>query len=625
MPITSRLSDAFPSRSDGRHGRVAGIVGLVCLAVAALWLLTSLMALVNFAWPQPLYDQFRLYLIYLTESFPANVLELENGHRPILPALLRVAEIHAFAANQHLQIVVGAMFALGSALFLARAAWRETALPVPARASGVLIAMLAVLWMGNARMLLHGNELVHAYLLTLSVMLGAACVERARSGNVLAWMSAATVCGMIATFSFGPGIATFAALFLVALSARIRPAGLLVLIAGCVVSLALYMAVLPGSAGVRGMLAFDPLESFLAMTRWLASPWVNAWLGLADPPLAEWLDQSLSGSWLGRVLIGSAGVANAALGNDWRALGSVLIGLAGLAALAIHTLRALLRPQATSRLDRIALALGLFGAATAAIMGLGRLEFFRTYPDQVFAERYLVWPCLFWAGLALLTHGRLRGRSLRLANGSAVAVMLIALALLPTHHAWIGWGSVVYRYAQRSAASARADALDAEVFPDDDSARFTTVVRVLDLFRERGLAMFSEPGSGLLGRKIASLQTDTSTQVQWLAAEAFGDARNGASCGHLAGWITSGISRVAHGGPLVVVDDDGRVMGYAEFSFIAPNARPLRLDAPRKRGFDAYLRELDAHRTYRLVQLELPGDSGSVLATIPGADFKPRQ
>ena len=70
--------------------------------------LTTLCAIVNFGFRQPMWDQWREYETFLGLPFPQNVIQLANGHRPILPNLVRVAEIHWFAANQLLQLSVGA-------------------------------------------------------------------------------------------------------------------------------------------------------------------------------------------------------------------------------------------------------------------------------------------------------------------------------------------------------------------------------------------------------------------------------------------------------------------------------------------------------------------------------------
>ena len=118
-----------PVRDDNRPPVAVVLRGLVIvwLILAGLWYAaSSLITIANYAWPQLAFDQFRSYTYYLGMPFPDNVLMLENGHRPIIPALLRVAEIHAFAANQYLQIAFGATCATLAATIIALSAWRES-------------------------------------------------------------------------------------------------------------------------------------------------------------------------------------------------------------------------------------------------------------------------------------------------------------------------------------------------------------------------------------------------------------------------------------------------------------------------------------------------------------------
>jgi hypothetical protein len=56
-------------------------------------------------------------------------------------------------------------------------------------------------------------------------------------------------------------------------------------------------------------------------------------------------------------------------------------------------------------------------------------------------------------------------------------------------------------------------------------------------------------------------------------------------------------------GHLVVLDESNTIVGLAEFSFIR-SERALRLDLPRKRGFDGYIRDYSANEIYRLVLLQ---------------------
>ncbi len=135
----------------GRLGLLRGVPDAWFVLGGAFYLLTGLAMIAAFAWPQPFLDQFRLYPIYLELPFPENVLQRENGHRPIIPGLIRVLEIHWLGANQMLQIAFGAFCALATALCAAWIALREDRLARPLRLAGAMLAVMAVFWLGNAQ------------------------------------------------------------------------------------------------------------------------------------------------------------------------------------------------------------------------------------------------------------------------------------------------------------------------------------------------------------------------------------------------------------------------------------------------------------------------------------------
>lgn len=93
---------------------------------------------------------------------------------------------------------------------------------------------------------------------------------------------------------------------------------------------------------------------------------------------------------------------------------------------------------------------------------------------------------------------------------------------------------------------------------------------------------------------------DDGLSVSLLASEPVADAVSGRTALHFTGTVDEGIRSVA-GGPLVVLDAQHRVRGYAQFSFIRPGAKPFRLSLPAKRGFDGYVADYDPAETYELV------------------------
>jgi hypothetical protein len=589
----------------------------VLLLFGSLYALSGLIAIINFAWPHPMFDQYRLYTYYLGLPFPENVLQLENGHRPIVPALIRLAEIQWFSANQILQITFGTTCAFLTAAIVAITVWRERDVSMPIRAACFASAWISVFWLANARMLLHGNELVHAYLLTLCVVLGALAVYRASRGSSQAWMFAATMTCIVATFCFGPGIATFPALVVLAWLSRVPLRSLWSLPAGFAICIIVYLWALPGDGGVRGMLHLRPLESIAMAARWIASPWITAWLGFAEPSSYPWITDKSDSSSIISALKYSADTSQALLHLDWRFGGAMLIGLSGFGILAIALLRRLGRRSALGLSESLALTLAMFGAATSLVIGIGRLDYLIELPGQVFADRYLVWPCLFWLGcgmLLLLKFDRI-GRPARAV--AIIVAVIVPIALLPTHESGVGWGALVYRNGQIAAIAARSDVIDGNRFYDDAAASRGDRLLTLRLLKERRLAMYAAPETEWLGRSVSLTAADPRVEIQFARVDAVNDVRDGSLAAHFDGTIATGLNVVRDGGALAVVDSHDRVTGFVVRSFLGSHKSSLRLNLPKKRGFDGYIRHYSPTETYRLVLLDPTAGIARPIARIP--------
>lgn len=542
----------------------------------------------------------------------------ENEHRPILPGLVRVAEIHWFDANQILQIVFGAACALLTAGLIALACWREQSLGRLARGAGVFASLAAIFWFGNARMLIHGNELVHAYLVTASVALGAWAVWRARTGAAMRWMLVATLAGMVAAFSFGSGMALFPALTIAAFGLGLGWRAWSLPLLGCGIALGLYLGVLPGDATIRATLEFRPWDSALMACRWIASPWINAWLGFADPPYIP-PHAGLLAQGHGRYLVESANWVQSATGLSWATSLATLIGASGFCLLGAWLLRLLSLRRIESRLELLAGVLMMFGAAAAVVVSVGRLGYLELHPEQVFADRYLVWPCLFWLGVFLMLIGW-RGRLQSARQVSAVLVAVVAsIALWPTHELGIGWTQTLQRGNEQMAAAARADVIDPDVFwRDDPSVLFDDKLRSLQLFRERRLVMFAMPGATAIGERWnGELDTRITTTLRMSDPEPVSDVRDGRHPAHFFAVVEQGLDAIdAETEILAVLDPTQRIVGYAQFAF-SGEARPaLQWWPHRKRGFDAFIRDYEPTARYRVVALDFNAGRGQVLGEI---------
>lgn len=598
--------------------QVARTLIVAWLIVAGLWYAVStLLTIANFGWTQLAFDQFRSYTSSLGMPFPANVMVLENGHRPIIPALLRVIEIHAFAANQYLQIAFGATCATLAATIIAVTAWRESISSAPVRAAGVLFALVGIFWLGNARMLLHGNESVAIYLVVVCVIAGALMLRRGAAEGRARWIVGAAVAGTLATFCFAAGIALFPSFLVLAwlLGARWRHISIIAVFAALCV--ALYLFVLSGDGGVRSSLHFRPVASVVVAARWLASPWITGWLGFADPQTHE----IVLGTPLGLAMKHSANFLQALLHLPWRTSGATLIGLTGLLVLATSVIAKARRRGPMTATRTIAFALMLFAAATAGLIGIGRLDYLDKFPEQIFADRYLVWGCLFWMGIGLLLVTLANSRRPWLRNGLLAFACLLPIAMLPFQQYGAGWGAAVYHLNQAGAAAAMSDVFDDRLFTDNQDATLEQRVRSYELLRKDQLGPFRFAGTEDLGHALLidplNKPADVAVNVQKLSAVS--DARDATTGAMFEGVVSAGIRAIRARGPLAVIDPDRRIVGYAVFSFVGKPMKPLSLSLPLKRGFEGYVNNHDPAIRYRLVSMDGDGIKGIAwnLAELP--------
>ena len=550
---------------------------LALLSLAGWYALTTLSAFANLAWRSPMFDQWRGYTYYLLHAFPDNVLQLENGHRPVVPALLRVFEAWCCGASQALQIWTGAALASLAVLLTAAVAFRDRTHGWPVRSAMALAMAVGIFWLGYARMLLHGNESVHAYLV-VSCVLGAGLLAHraARSGSVWSVLAAAGLC-TVAMFSFGPGVASFAAVALV-LIVRGAPWRLLLpLLAVLAAALVLYLFVLPGDQGVRNQLLLRPLDSAWVALQWLGSPWANGWLFAWPGAGPDWMSEGIEGRGAGGGLLRwSAGLALAPLGGaGGTATLAALLGAAGVGAWGWCTVRLWRHRLHMRAIQALALAASAFALATASLIGLARLPLFTAHPGQVFADRYLVWSTLFWAALAILLLSMLPARpgAWRRSVLAVGGVAALAALLLPTHGLLAGWAAVVNRHSEMAIVGAWMD-VRGPLFPDGADARLADVEATLAAMRDRDLGPFADPPPVHPGSRA---DIDTALACAPPAQVDGWQEPDGRAVVRLQGECPA--ASEGHPAWLVIVDHEGLVHGLARR---VPGGDALRLGpAPR--------------------------------------------
>jgi len=377
------------------------------LVLPAVIVVSSLYALSVASWTVIARDQWRIYDHYLSNSFPGNVLAVQNGHRPVVPGLFFLADLHLLGASNYFLGVAGMSLAALVAGLWSRLAWRETAFDATTRALAAGIPWIAVFWLASERTLGHGSEAVQNFCTLSGLLLGVRAIARARdSPHRLAMAPLAAAGCLVATFSFGSGIVSWVVVVGVALGAG-APAGSLALLAGgFLVTTAIYVSAVwrPALRSYSG----------LGATLQDAAVWLGAPLYYALRPFRPRGIDPDTGFGLSCGLLGGLGLALAG----------------GLVA------RRLLRRQAGSELEVWSTALVAFVAGTAFSVAVGRAGLFKVLPAERLAPRYVIWTCVFWAGLlVLLGLEAARSRRRGLARAWRVAVVLLTLGILPAHSA----------------------------------------------------------------------------------------------------------------------------------------------------------------------------------------------
>ena len=492
--------------------------------VAAMWLLAPRV---------PYADAWRHLARFVATPFPGDILRPDNGHHEVLPNIVRVLELRLFDGGQTLQIATGLMLALATLL----AYWRGVGgLDDPRRRlAALLAAAVALFWLGNVRALAHGNESVHAYLVTLCLALGLHALVRSRGPAAGALLAGA--CGLAASFSFGSGFASFAAFGLVL---ALRRAGLApwCVLAGAA---ALTLALLQLGGGSAGGLRFAPAQQLSMLLAWLSGPSVYAAWPLLDPQVAAQLPSPLRMP-VGAVAHAYESAVGPAMGGPWPQL---LAGAAGLGWLA-----ALCRCARHGCSPAMAFGLGtaVFALAVGGMIVLVRFDYFAAHPGQLLAPRYLVWSSLFWGGLAIATAATARRSGRVLAS-----VVLVAAALLPSQ-AWMGMlGARMAQVAERSALAATVGVLEPEL-PLGETVP-GELAEARPVLRDAAVAVFAWPEAAWQGRDWPGDATrervPTQLEVQRVPNRLGPDGRR----------LRFRLDASCH--RLLLLDRDGRVAGMA--------------------------------------------------------------
>ena len=467
------------------------LLALLLLGVATVYALQTYSVLYNTGFNAPFLDQYAFYPTYIEQAFPQNIIQPENGHRPIFPALVRVVEINYFHADQSLQRIVGTVLTTAAWLGLVLLCLYRQGLGLLRQATIVVVVTLAFFWLGNVRMLVHGSEQLHVYGVLSGLVLALALMYRMHRQPTLPGFGCMVAAAFFATFCFGNGLVVFPTLMVMAFLLRWPWRWQFAVAAATGFAALLYTRWLPSSE-VNPLPALGSIPAGAALTMsWLNSAVNAAWLNLGAWDLAriDYLGHmALHTSWIGHA---AKWVVNENLPLQSSLRLTFWLGLFCTVLAAVIVLYHVRRGVQT-RLQFVALSLMVFAAGTAALIVLFRVDYFQSAgSSQLFADRYVPWSCLWWLGLGLYALSWLPqtgGKTSRF--GPAVWVLFIAWALSLSHVTNMSWAGLVRQHlVQHSFAVANGFDDPAELVQLStvslEDTQFT-----LALLKQRKLAQF---------------------------------------------------------------------------------------------------------------------------------------
>jgi len=556
----------------------------ICAAVAtAAFLSSGLVYLYLGRVPVTMADHWEIYKVCLNHSWLESALLKFNHHSLFFPNLIRWADLRFFHGDQQLLFFVGMMLLLGTAILLLVPLWRDTTVDLTAKLAATLALIVGNFWMGRASITTSGgfvceNSLAIGGTLLACLWLPATGTEWPRSLKACLIVMASA---FVASFSIANGMAVWPTLLLLGCSLRLPWRSLVLLLAGGLIAIVIYV-LLPNE---RAEIPFARISDFSDFLMAAGRAPHHLCMLLGAPFL--WAEAA----WTFHFGVSDKLGATSLLSLSCGVLGLVFAGLAVVPKL-------VRRDLGQSRLELTALSLVVFNLGAMAIIVVGRTESFRLLPAEVSAPRYLFWSSLFWTGLLLVAIQRAHSQKW-LRWPVYLLAFAVPIGVFPSHYQEGRHWRFVNYLAESGAVSLINNVGDTKqiqiLFKDPDQ-----VYRVAAQLRARRLDVFAGglqdwiglPETRLFAGRHKSEGFNGSCHVNGLV-----QGKNGASAAKVTGWI----QKRGHAIPktLVIVDPAGVVQGVARSwgtnEFIS---RIFYQGQFSDSEFLGYIRDYDVHRSY---------------------------
>jgi hypothetical protein len=395
-----------PTRAKNWRNRIEATV-----ATGYAWLVAAFLVHATYAafWPHfssPHGDDWRILDDFFSSpSLAAWIWTDQNGHRMPVTLSLLYFDYTFFLGKMHLLVAASLLctwLTVGALYAGFRADDDSTS---PAAKVTLAFASYCVFWAGGCFDLVWGamqgrplSVMSLCFALAFLALYGKHLRQAAERDRRLPFASA--LAAVVATFSQGMGVATWAALGALSILGRFPVRVLFSFLIGATASVGLYSYGIRHQTASLGwyvtLLSKRPLDVLEFVAAFIGGPVLHAALGLG---WAE--DRPLHGLAVGA---GALGVVGLLVYSSWL----------------------LARPARLRGRDLLALGLMLFALAGGALIAVNRLPF----PSSATSIRFISWSALFWMGAAIRV-GSLTRDSRRSSLFVTLLFPLLSVLMLP--------------------------------------------------------------------------------------------------------------------------------------------------------------------------------------------------
>ncbi len=360
-------------------------VQIGALLFAAIYFVSGLLYLCLSYWDVTAQDFWRLYYVCLNSPWLESTLFKVNNHSVILPTLIWLANLRFFHGSHQVLFIIGLTLLLISTALLLLPVWRDRAIDLTGKCLATLALSFGSFWMGRAMITTSGGFNIMTSLVVLGAAVAFLLLPKLARSYSPDWRTTSRIvlAGLLASFSFGTGLALWPTLLFLGWYLRVPWRSLAILLVAAAFVVVFYRLLPPpdrnlvfrADAKSPGLFSITALQHLCTL---VGGPVFYSVAALQETRVSPGLIRS--SGWL--LWGGAAGLVLAAV-------------------VAFPRLRR--RDLKGNSIEFIGLALISLNLCALMLIVAGRVLHFQKLPFETAAPRYLFWSSLFWTGILLVT------------------------------------------------------------------------------------------------------------------------------------------------------------------------------------------------------------------------------